>query len=70
MLRAEYFSTAIVYSIISSFSEKTNARLRYLEEPLDCFSTMADGCFLRGHGLNLYHLQYECLELPSIMMLP
>ena len=22
---------------------------------------MVDGLFLRGHGLNLYHLQYECL---------
>ena len=35
-------------------------------DPLDCCGTMADGRFLRGHGLNLYHLQYECLELLSI----
>ena len=27
---------------------------------------MADGRLLRTHGLNLYHLQYERLGLPSI----
>ena len=27
---------------------------------------MADGRFLRAHGLKLYHLQYECLGLLSI----
>ena len=43
-----------------------NAKLRYLWDPLDCCGTMADGRFLRGHDLNLYHLQYECLGLLSI----
>ena len=27
---------------------------------------MADGSFLWGYGLNLHHLQYECLGLLSI----
>ena len=40
--------------------------LGYLWDPLDCCGTMADGRFLRGRGLNLHHLQYECLELLSI----
>ena len=44
----------------------TMPKLRYLFDPLDHCGTMADGPFLRGHGLNLYHLQYKCLGMLSI----
>ena len=41
----------------------TYAKLRYLWDPLDLCCSMADCRFLRGLGLNLYHLQYERLWL-------
>ena len=67
MLRtAKYLIKIIVYPGVSLFGYVNNAKLRYLLDPLDSCSTMADGHFLRGHGLNLYHLQYECLGLLSI----
>ena len=64
MLRAAYYlRTAIVYSGISALWDVHNAKLRYFWDPLDLCGTMVDGRFLRGHDLNLYHLQYECLGL-------
>ena len=71
MLRtAKYLSNVIVFSGISLFGYVSNANLGYLRYTLDCCGTMADGRFLRSHGLNLYHLQYDCLELLSIWELP
>ena len=67
MLRAaRYFRNVTVYSGISLLGYVNNAKLGYLWVPLDCCGTMADGRFLRGHGLNLYHLQYECFGMLSI----
>ena len=43
---------------------KTRLSLR----PLDQCNTMADGRFLKGHGLNLYQLLYRCLELLNIWL--
>ena len=47
-----------------------NAKLAYLWEPLDCCGTKADGRILRGNGLNLYYLKYECLGQLSIRVTP
>ena len=67
MLRVtSYLSTVSVNSGISLFWDVNNAYLGYLWYPLYRGSTMAYGRFLRGYGLNLYHLKYEGLWLLSI----
>ena len=67
MLRgALYFSAVTVYSGISLFWDMNNAKLGYLWDLLGNCSMMADGRFLRGHDLNLYPPQYQCLGLLSI----
>ena len=52
--------------IISRLWGVCNAKLAHLWDPLHCCGQMADGRFLKAHGLNLYHLLYQCLELLSI----
>ena len=70
---AKYLSNVIVYSGISLFwylNNPNNGKLGYLWDPLDCCSTMADGRFLKGNGLKLYHPKHECLGLLSILEPP
>ena len=53
------------------FQTWTMTKLVYNWDPLDCCGTsgtIADGRFLRGHRLNLHHMQYECWGLLSILV--
>ena len=66
----QYLSHVTVYSGISLLWDINNDKLGSLWDTPDQCGTMADGSFLRSHGLTLYHLQYECLGLLSIWISP
>ena len=55
-----------LYTRVYRCSETWTKPSKCIMSPLDCCGIMFGCRFLNGHGLNIYHLQYEILKLRSI----
>ena len=60
------FWVSSLYTDISLLWGVNNANFGYLWNPLDCYSMIVNGHFLRARGFKLYHLPYGCLKMLRI----